>query len=186
MSDANATIPPGVTLRDTLAAIRGRVERRLGRPEASARMVESPREMPMTDTAETPSGPMAAGPLAELVELFSLSNFERDVLVLCAGMELDGAFAALVSEAQRAAGGPAGPTFGFALAVLDAMGLLPPDRPFVHESLIGTLFRGSVVRRSEIAGLATISPEVEGAAWITGEHAFLIDDDDPLREGFCI
>ena len=28
-----------------------------------------------------------------------------------------------------------------------------------------------------------IVPEIEGAAWITGEHTFLIDEDDPLKEG---
>ena len=27
-------------------------------------------------------------------------------------------------------------------------------------------------------------PEITGAAWITGEHTFLIDDEDPLAEGF--
>jgi proline racemase len=27
-------------------------------------------------------------------------------------------------------------------------------------------------------------PEIEGAAWITGEHTFVIDPDDPLKEGF--
>jgi proline racemase len=26
--------------------------------------------------------------------------------------------------------------------------------------------------------------EIEGSAWITGEHAFAIDDRDPLKDGF--
>jgi trans-L-3-hydroxyproline dehydratase len=72
------------------------------------------------------------------------------------------------------------------MAVLDAMGLLPGDRPFVHESLIGTLFRGRVVGRTTVGDLPAIRPDLEGSAWITGEHAFLIDDDDPLRGGFRI
>ena len=29
-----------------------------------------------------------------------------------------------------------------------------------------------------------IVPEIEGSAWITGEHTFLIDGDDPLKAGF--
>jgi proline racemase len=29
-------------------------------------------------------------------------------------------------------------------------------------------------------------PEVSGTAWITGEHTFLLDDDDPFREGFVL
>jgi proline racemase len=72
------------------------------------------------------------------------------------------------------------------MAVLDAMELLPGDRPFVHESLIGTLFRGRVVGRTTVGDLSAIRPDLEGSAWITGEHTFLIDDDDPLRGGFKI
>jgi len=29
-------------------------------------------------------------------------------------------------------------------------------------------------------------PEVEGTAHITGRHEFLIDQDDPLRDGFIL
>ena len=29
-----------------------------------------------------------------------------------------------------------------------------------------------------------VVPEIAGSAWITGEHTFLIDADDPLRAGF--
>jgi proline racemase len=29
-----------------------------------------------------------------------------------------------------------------------------------------------------------IVPSIEGSAWLTGEHAFHIDGDDPLRAGF--
>jgi proline racemase len=70
------------------------------------------------------------------------------------------------------------------MAVLDAMGLLDGDQPFVHESLLGTLHRGRVIRRTQVAGTPAIVPEIEGTAWITGEHTFHVDADDPLREGF--
>src|SRR6185436_2323206 len=53
--------------------------------------------------------------LARVVETFGLSPFERDVLLLCAGVELDAAFAAAV----RAAGEGARPTFALALAALE-------------------------------------------------------------------
>jgi trans-L-3-hydroxyproline dehydratase len=72
------------------------------------------------------------------------------------------------------------------MAVLDAMGLLRGDRPFVHESVIGTLFRGRVVGRHLVGETPAIRPELEGSAWITGEHTFLIDETDPLKEGFRI
>ncbi|MBI1873619.1 MAG: proline racemase family protein [Acidobacteria bacterium] len=70
------------------------------------------------------------------------------------------------------------------MAILDAMGLLSPDRPFVHESIVGSTFRGRVVQKTKVADYDAIVPEVEGSAWITGEHTFLIDEKDPFREGF--
>ncbi len=81
---------------------------------------------------------------------------------------------------------PCGTGTAAVMAVLDAMGLLPEDRAFVHESLIGTLFRGRLISRTQVGDLPAIVPEIEGSAWITGEHTFLVDDEDPLREGFRI
>jgi proline racemase/trans-L-3-hydroxyproline dehydratase len=70
------------------------------------------------------------------------------------------------------------------MAVIDAMGLLPPGRPFGHESLIGTLFKGRMTGRTRVADFDAILPELEGSAWVTGEHVFLVDDEDPLKGGF--
>jgi proline racemase len=70
------------------------------------------------------------------------------------------------------------------LAVLDAMGLVDADRPFVHESIIGTTFRARVAGRTTVGSLPAIVPELSGEAWITGEHTFLVERDDPLSGGF--
>jgi trans-L-3-hydroxyproline dehydratase len=70
------------------------------------------------------------------------------------------------------------------MAVLAAMGLLGPEQTFVHESIIGTRFRGRVVGETIVGELPAILPEIEGEAYITGENTFLIDDSDPLRHGF--
>jgi proline racemase len=70
------------------------------------------------------------------------------------------------------------------MAVLDGMSVLPRDRPFVHESLVNTTFSGRVVRRTTVGDWPAIVPEISGSAWITGEHHFFVDDEDPLREGF--
>jgi trans-L-3-hydroxyproline dehydratase len=79
---------------------------------------------------------------------------------------------------------PCGTGTAAVMAVIDAMGLLADDRPFVHESLVGTLFEGRVAGRTQVGDYEAIVPEIEGSAWITGEHTFLIDDGDPLKEGF--
>jgi proline racemase len=79
---------------------------------------------------------------------------------------------------------PCGTGTAAVMAVLAEMGLLADDRPFVHESIVGTTFTGRIVSRTRVGDLEAVVPEIEGSAWITGEHAFLIDGDDPLRAGF--
>jgi ATP-dependent 26S proteasome regulatory subunit len=59
----------------------------------------------------------APAALDTLCVAFALSPFERDTLLLCAGMELDSSFAALCAAAQGDAK-RAYPTFGLALAAL--------------------------------------------------------------------
>lgn len=70
-----------------------------------------------------------------------------------------------------------------AMAILDAMGLLPEHQDFIHEGMTGALLRGRVIRRTDVADRPAVVTEITGAAWITGEHSFMLDDDDPFREG---
>jgi proline racemase len=48
------------------------------------------------------------------------------------------------------------------------------------------LFRGRLLNRTQVGDLPAIVTEIQGSAWITGEHTFYIDEEDPLREGFRI
>src|SRR5262245_22521776 len=60
----------------------------------------------------------SAPPAGEtLVNIFGLAPFERNVLLLCAGIELDGGLAAACATANGDAARPY-PTFGLALAAL--------------------------------------------------------------------
>ena len=70
------------------------------------------------------------------------------------------------------------------LAVLDAMGLADPSRPFVHESIVGSTFSARVVDRTSIGDIAAIIPELSGTASITGEHTFIVEKDDLFKKGF--
>jgi trans-L-3-hydroxyproline dehydratase len=79
---------------------------------------------------------------------------------------------------------PCGTGTAAVMAVLAEMGVLMDDVPFVHESIVGTTFTGRVVRRTMVGECEAIVPSIEGSAWITGEHVFLIDGDDPLKAGF--
>jgi len=75
--------------------------------------------------------------LEELARTFALSAFERDVLLLAAGVELDSAFASVVAEAHGDARG-AFPTFGLALSTLAEphWSALAPSRPLRRWRLI--------------------------------------------------
>ena len=79
---------------------------------------------------------------------------------------------------------PCGTGTAAVMAVLSEMGVLGENAPFVHESIVGTLFTGTIAGRTQVAEYAAIVPEIQGSAWITGEHIFLIDGDDPLKAGF--
>jgi hypothetical protein len=75
--------------------------------------------------------------LVVLSRLFNLSRFERDLLLLCAGMELDTNVAAMCAHAQGDSHRPF-PTFALALALFDepAWDVLSPERPLRRWRLI--------------------------------------------------
>jgi len=86
---------------------------------------------PSLEAASAIAATMSGAPGLERVRrLFGLSDFERDVLLLCAAVEFDGAFASRCATAQ---GDPARPypTFGLALAALPNphWSALAPDAP---------------------------------------------------------
>jgi len=54
------------------------------------------------------------------------------------------------------------------------------------ESIIDTVFEGSIFEETSIGKHVAVIPEVSGDAFITGQHTFLIDPNDPLKEGFLL
>jgi proline racemase len=81
---------------------------------------------------------------------------------------------------------PCGSGTSARLALLDASGELPSGDELVHTSVIGTEFRGRVVAGAEVAGIPAVVTEVEGSAYYTGRHEFVLDPADPLGEGFLL
>ncbi len=81
-----------------------------------------------------PPEPASSSALDALCRTFGLSPFERAVVALCAGMELDASFAGLCAACHDAPH----PTFGLALAVFpDAhWSALAPDAPLRHWRMI--------------------------------------------------
>src|SRR5260370_6642062 len=58
---------------------------------------------------------------------------------------------------------PCGTGTAAVMAVIDAMGLLGNDAPFVHESLIGTRFTGRTASRTAVGDYQAIVPEIQGS-----------------------
>ena len=82
---------------------------------------------------------------------------------------------------------PCGTGTSARMAQWAALGRLRAGDPFVHESVIGSLFRGRVERMTAVGGGPAIIPSIEGWAKITGFNTIIIDDeDDPYAHGFQV
>lgn len=82
---------------------------------------------------------------------------------------------------------PCGSGTAARLALLYADGQLAAGREFVHESVVGTRF---VARVAEVVPLGEdrlgVVAEIDGMAYRTGEHTFVLDPADPLGPGFVL
>jgi len=72
------------------------------------------------------------------------------------------------------------------MAQLFFNGELELNQEFVHESIIGTLFRGKLVEETLVGNYRAAIPEVTGSSFVTGIHQFILDRDDPLKYGFLL
>lgn len=54
------------------------------------------------------------------------------------------------------------------------------------ESITGSVFKGSVVSEEDYGPFNAVIPQVEGTALITGMHTFIIDPNDPMKNGFIL
>jgi trans-L-3-hydroxyproline dehydratase len=81
---------------------------------------------------------------------------------------------------------PTGTGVSARLALHHARGEIDLGETIVVESIIGSRFTGRIVEETTFGPYPAVIPEVGGTAHITGCHEFLIDPDDPLRDGFIL
>jgi len=81
---------------------------------------------------------------------------------------------------------PTGTGVSARLAIHHARGEIGIEEDIVVESILGTCFSGRVKATTTFGPHAAVIPEVSGAAHITGCHTFVIDPDDPLKQGFVL
>lgn len=65
-------------------------------------------------------------------------------------------------------------------------GLLKKGDKFIHESIIGSTFTGTIEEETTIMGKPAIVPGIEGWAKVYGHNTIVIDDDDPYAFGFQV
>ncbi|RWB69289.1 MAG: 4-hydroxyproline epimerase [Mesorhizobium sp.] len=81
---------------------------------------------------------------------------------------------------------PCGTGTSARMAQLHAKGKLKEGDSFVHESIIGSLFKGRVEKEVSVAGKPAITPSIGGWARMTGLNTIFIDDRDPFAHGFIV
>jgi hypothetical protein len=146
-----------------------------------------PEEQPGQPTLEGPASLEPPAAIDWLSEVFGLSSFERDILLLCAGVEMDSQLAALCSQAQRDGQG-AYPTFGLAMSVLPKAhwSALTPSRPLRRFRLVevqpGRGLTSAPLRIDErilhfLAGINSLDSRLESLLraspppdWMADEH----------------
>jgi 4-hydroxyproline epimerase len=106
-------------------------------------------------------------PEVDHVELFGppadAANHSRN-FVLCPGKAYDRS--------------PCGTGTSAKLACLHADGKLPEGQIWRQESIIGSVFSGSVEQDGD-----SLIPTITGRAWVNAEATLLLDDSDPFRDG---
>lgn len=81
---------------------------------------------------------------------------------------------------------PCGTGTSARMAARYAKGELGLGETFVTESVIGSIFYGKLVKEVNVGGFRAAVPEVTGRAFVTGISQFMIDEDDPFKDGFLL
>ena len=67
-----------------------------------------------------------------------------------------------------------------------ARGKLKVGDAFIHESIIGSIFKGRVEKAVRVGNVDGIVPSIAGWARQTGINTIFIDDRDPFAHGFSL
>lgn len=71
-------------------------------------------------------------------------------------------------------------------AIHHARGEIGLGQELLIESIIGSRFRVRCLENTLVGGIPAVITEVTGSAWMSGEHRFVLDERDPLGDGFLL
>lgn len=81
---------------------------------------------------------------------------------------------------------PCGTGTSARMANLHARGRLRVGDPFVHESILGSVFTGRLVGTGRVGKYPAVIPQVTGRAYLTGISTLVLSSDDPFPGGFLL
>lgn len=81
---------------------------------------------------------------------------------------------------------PCGSGTSALLAALHAGGRLATGGSIVNAGITGERFTGTVTGTTSVGPHAAVATTVEGRAFVTGRHRFIVDERDPLGGGFLL
>lgn len=126
---------------------------------------------------------------------YSFVHPENDTIKGCSHVLWTGAVLDPASTARNAVfygdkaidRSPCGTGTSARMAQWYAKGKLKAGDRFVHESIIGSTFIGTIEQETTVAGMPAIRPGIEGWARIYGYNTINIDtEDDPYAHGFQV
>jgi proline racemase len=104
-------------------------------------------------------------------DAFDTKNHSRNVCVFAEG------------EVDRS---PTGSGVSGRIAIEKARNQINYDSKIAIESITGSVFNGSLVSEKDYGPFNAVIPQVEGTAHITGMNTFIIDPNDPMKNGFIL
>lgn len=81
---------------------------------------------------------------------------------------------------------PCGTGTSARMAALHARDELALNTAFVHESIIGTTFTGTLLDTTRLGGHEAVLPTISGRGWITGFSQLVLDETDPFPHGYTL
>jgi len=81
---------------------------------------------------------------------------------------------------------PCGTGTAAKLALLHHYGKIALHQSYTNTSPLGTTFEASLVGKTKIGDLDAFITRIQGRAWVTGIHHFVIDKTDPFKQGFLV
>lgn len=81
---------------------------------------------------------------------------------------------------------PCGTGTAAKLALLHHRGKIGLEQPYINAGPLGTTFKARLVEKVKIGDKTAVVTRIEGRAWITGVHRFVMEPDDPFQEGIVV